>query len=143
MNFPAKITSVNYYEALTFINVTAASFKRKSLIRKIIRPVSSAIFCFLSLILLFGLFYELSSAEDAALFEKLGFLIKIWDMYFDIFTITTMLPFVFWIVMFVSIFAVPLVFSTIVLICVSICVKQKKINDDAGDEIEKAKKLHN
>lgn len=139
---PTPITKNNFDQAQTFISNQLALTKAKKQIRKIVRPLGSLLFTLLSLLLVYGAIYRACSPEDMAVMEKLGFLTKAWAIFEGIFTTSEMAWFVYWPILIVAAFAVPLLISAVITVVVLAIFKGSAKNTVEGTDAEKAKKLY-
>lgn len=140
--FPSVVNSSNFTQALSFVDSLEISFKRKNLIKKIVRPISSLLFCFLSFLVIYGAFLSFSSPEDMAVFIKLGFITDMWDFYSGIFAVSELAPYIAWPILVVATYVIPLVFSAIITILVTLFVRNGNQQPAGDTEATKAKDLY-
>ena len=61
-NFPTTITTENFNDAQQFVLKALTKVKRKALLQKLVNPIGSILFLFLSLLLVYGAVFSLSDA---------------------------------------------------------------------------------
>ena len=140
--FPKKISADNFDEAVDYVSKAKAIATRKNLIKKITRPIGNIVFALLSFLLSFGLVFKLSTAEEAIVFEKLGFLRDFWIKYSDLFTNDSMNTYVYWVILIVSAFLIPLIITALVTLIVTLSVKSDSLDFSTGTMAERAKNLY-
>lgn len=140
--FHSTITQDNFDSAFSFVSKSALSIKRKEFIKKIARPVSCCLFLFLTLLLVIGATYKYASPEELVVFEKLGFLVKPWTVFSNLFTKPDMVWYIYWAILIVAAYVIPIALTAIVSIIITLCMN-KTFSQIEGTPAEKAKQLHN
>ena len=141
-NFPTTITAENFNDAAKFVSNTLAKSRQKRLVKSLVKPIGGILFLFLSVLLVYGATLKYSNQEDMLVFIKLEPITNLWNDFSGLFTNADMEWYIFWPILIVAAFVIPLIVSAIITIIVSICYKAKPITIDGSSESEKAKALH-
>lgn len=140
-NFPSTITAENFNDVAKLTSKFVSKSKKKSLIRKIIKPVSGILFLLLSFLLVYGAIFNLCDPEDMFVFEKLEPITKLWTLFSGTFTTVDMAWYLYWPILIVATFVIPLLVSAIITIIVSFVYKTTPLDIPEGSDAEKAKAL--
>lgn len=141
-NFPTTITTENFNDAQQFVLKALTKVKRKALLQKLVKPIGSILFLFLSLLLVYGAVFSLSDAEDMMVFKDLTFITDIWERFSGLLTTPDMAWYIYWPILIVAMFVIPILVSAVITIIVSVAYKPATSLSDEGSEAEKAKALH-
>ena len=141
-NFPTTVTAENFSEAKQFVLKALTSVKRRALLQKLVKPIGSILFLFLSLLLVYGAVFSLSDAEDMIVFKDLTVITDIWERFSGLLTAPDMAWYVYWPILIVATFVIPILVSAVITIIVSIAYKPATSLSDEGSDAEKAKALH-
>ena len=139
--FPNTITTENFSDVAKLTSKFIAKSKKKALIRKIIKPVGGILFLLLSFLLVYGAIFSLSDTEDMLVFQKLEPITKLWTLFSETLTTSDMAWYIYWPILIVAAFVIPLLVSAIITIIVSIAYKTPAEPIPEGSDAEKAKAL--
>ena len=141
-NFPKIITQDNFNEAAELVLRAENSIKKNELTKKIVKPVSSILFVFFSFLFTYGALYINHSPEEAIVFARLTPITKAWSFFSGLLTTPDMAWYVLAGVLIVAAFVLPLVFSALIKLIVSLALKPNAYEFSDGGTAQNAKKLH-
>lgn len=136
------ITQANFDEASKHIQGILAHNSKKNLMAKIIIPVSSVLFVFLSLLMTYGLLYQLSSPEEMFIFNAFPKITALWNKISGLFIKPENAWYISVLLGLVILYVIPFALSLIISIICSIAFASKKEEPLSGTKAQQAKELH-
>lgn len=109
---------------------------------KVVVPVSTALFMFLSLIFSYGAIFSISTAEDAIVFEKLKPITAIWQFFADLLVQEGAKWYINVPIFVAALLLVPMAISIILSVIFKLTSKKPDLPAEAISAKEKAKALH-
>ncbi len=140
--YSAPITEENFDSAAAIILKHSRICAAGNRASNIVVPVGTALYVFLSLIFTYGIFYSLSSAEDAIVFEKLGFITAIWEFFAKLLMVEGAAWYINAAIFVLALLLIPMIISMIISLIFLFTSKEITIAPEAVTAKDKGKSLY-
>ena len=140
--YSAPITEENFDFSSMFILKKCRKSRGRKRAYKVVVPVSTALFMFLSLIFSYGAIFSISTGDDAIVFEKLKPITKIWQFFADLLVQEGAKWYINVPIFVAVLLLVPMAISIIISIIFKLTSKKLNLPAEAISAKEKAKALH-
>ena len=140
--YSAPITEENFDFSSDFILKKCRKSRGRKRAYKVVVPVSTVLFLFLSLIFSYGAIFSISTADDAIVFEKLKPISAIWQFFADLLVQEGAKWYINVPIFVAALFWVPMAISIILSVILKLTSKKLDLPVEAISAKEKAKALH-
>ncbi len=140
--YKSPITEENFEVASKFILKKCRKSRGRRRAYKVVVPVSTALFMFLSLIFSYGAIFSISTAEDAVVFEKLKPITAIWQFFAHILVQEGAKWYINVPIFVAALLLVPMAISIVLSVIFALTSKKLTIPEKATSAKEKAEALH-
>lgn len=140
--YAAPITKENFDFSSDFILEKCRKSRGRKRAYKVVVPVSTVLFMFLSLIFSYGAIFSISTAEDSIVFEKLKPLTAIWQFFVDLLVQEGAKWYINVLIFVAVLLLVPMALSIILSVIFKLTSKKLDLPAEAISVKEKAKALH-
>ncbi len=140
--YVAPITEENFQDASDYVLNLYRKNLGKSRAFNVVVPISTVLFMFMSLIFTYGAIYCISTADDAAVFEKFKPITAIWQFFADILMQEGVAWYINIIIFVVALLLIPMIISAVLSVILRTTAKMPEISLDAVSTKEKARALY-